>query len=126
MAGMVQMNTRIERSLKERGDAALAHAGYSPSSAVRKLWEKAAGYAQDARAIRELLEPSADALGSTGVDDAHASRKGASWKLQASCIVPDAFQNLGLKPSRMLAGTSYNELRDFAYAERLDEGVSRG
>ncbi len=35
---MVQMNTRISRSLKERGDAALERAGYSPSQAVRKLW----------------------------------------------------------------------------------------
>ena len=34
---MVQMNTRISRSLKERGDAALQRAGYSPSQAVRKL-----------------------------------------------------------------------------------------
>lgn len=36
--GMAQMNTRISRSLKERGDAALEKAGMTPSQAVRKLW----------------------------------------------------------------------------------------
>ena len=36
---MAQMNTRISRSLKERGDAALEKAGMTPSQAVRKLWD---------------------------------------------------------------------------------------
>ena len=39
---MAQMNTRISRSLKERGDAALEKAGMTPSQAVRKLWDFAA------------------------------------------------------------------------------------
>ena len=33
---MTQMNTRIEQDLKQRGDAVLAEAGFSPSEAVRK------------------------------------------------------------------------------------------
>ena len=41
---MAQMNTRISRSLKERGDAALEKAGMTPSQAVRKL--KNASYAE--------------------------------------------------------------------------------
>ena len=37
-----QINVRIDRTLKEAGDAALASAGFSPSEAVRALWQKAA------------------------------------------------------------------------------------
>lgn len=35
----VQMNVRIDRQLKEAGDAVLAHLGMTPSQAVRALWE---------------------------------------------------------------------------------------
>lgn len=34
----VQLNTRIERSLKAGGDAVLARNGINPSDAVRALW----------------------------------------------------------------------------------------
>lgn len=35
----VQMNVRIDRQLKEAGDAVLAHIGMTPSQAVRELWQ---------------------------------------------------------------------------------------
>ena len=35
----IQMNVRIDRQLKEAGDAVLAHIGMTPSKAVRTLWE---------------------------------------------------------------------------------------
>ena len=41
-SNMTQMNVRLETNLKNQGDAALAHAGYSPSQAARKLWTLAA------------------------------------------------------------------------------------
>ena len=34
----VQMNVRMDRQLKEAGDAVLAHIGMTPSQAVRTLW----------------------------------------------------------------------------------------
>ena len=37
-AQTAQINVRIERSLKEAGDAALGELGISPSEAVRALW----------------------------------------------------------------------------------------
>ena len=46
---MAQMNTRISRSLKERGDAALEKAGMTPSQAVRKLWD----FAKPRKSARE-------------------------------------------------------------------------
>lgn len=35
----VQMNVRMNRQLKEAGDAVLSHIGMTPSQAVRSLWE---------------------------------------------------------------------------------------
>lgn len=35
----VQMNVRLDRQLKEAGDAVLASLGMTPSQAVRELWE---------------------------------------------------------------------------------------
>lgn len=35
----VQMNVRMDRQLKEAGDAVLAHIGMTPSQAVRELWQ---------------------------------------------------------------------------------------
>ena len=52
----VQFNTRMERSLKQDGDAALKSAGYTPSEAVRALWRKAVKRAENPRAIVDLLE----------------------------------------------------------------------
>ncbi|RNL48979.1 translation repressor RelB [Paraeggerthella hongkongensis] len=54
MAG-TQMNLRIEAQIKERGDAALAEAGYTPSQAVRVIWAFAAEHANDPHAIKGLL-----------------------------------------------------------------------
>ena len=35
----VQMNVRMDRQLKDAGDAVLAQIGMTPSQAVRTLWE---------------------------------------------------------------------------------------
>ncbi len=52
----VQINARISRPLKERGDAALERAGYSPSQAIRKLWDFAANNAHNPRASKACSE----------------------------------------------------------------------
>lgn len=51
-----QMNMRIDAALKAGGDAALAQAGYTPSAAVRALWEFAAAHAAAPQEISALLE----------------------------------------------------------------------
>lgn len=55
MAG-TQMNLRIDAQVKERGDAALAEAGYTPSRTVRAIWTFAAEHACDPHAIKALLQ----------------------------------------------------------------------
>lgn len=52
---MVQMNTRIDQDLKRRGDAALAQAGFSPSEAVRALWEFAAAHEHEPKTVARVL-----------------------------------------------------------------------
>lgn len=59
---MVQMNTRIDADLKRRGDEALERAGFTPSQAVRALWEYAANHAFEPQTIRRALESEEDAL----------------------------------------------------------------
>ena len=56
---MVQMNTRIDRDLKREGDRVLKAAGYSPSEAVRALWELACAHAQEPEVLRPLLSQTA-------------------------------------------------------------------
>lgn len=47
-----QINVRIDRSIKEEGDAVLAEAGMSPSQIVRALWGK---LAQRGTALDEVV-----------------------------------------------------------------------
>ena len=54
-AQTTQMNTRIGVRLKERGDKALARAGYTPSRAVRALYEFAVRHEHDPETIAALL-----------------------------------------------------------------------
>ena len=56
---VVQMITCLPGSLKKRGDAALAKAGFTPSQAVREVWSFAAQHADDPEAIRRYFRPDA-------------------------------------------------------------------
>ena len=61
---MTQMNTRIEQDLKQRGDAVLAEAGFSPSDAVRALWKFAVAHEREPKAVTRahaLDDPKAEA-----------------------------------------------------------------
>ncbi len=54
---VAQINVRIDRDLKEEGDAALVDAGLSPSQVVRDLWGKLAQGGEAAEAVVALLGP---------------------------------------------------------------------
>ena len=116
----VQMNTRISRALKDNGDAALERAGYSPSQAVRKLWEFAARNAHNPRAIQNLLEgESKDEAARSEAEKERARRREAMRKSMS--IVTDAYERLGIEPSEWTKNASYEEMRDYALLERLRE-----
>lgn len=50
-----QINVRLDAELKAAGDRALAEAGFTPSKAVRILWEKAARGGEDLRELQAFL-----------------------------------------------------------------------
>ncbi len=52
-----QINARIDPQLKSRGDKALASAGFTPTQAVRSLWEFADRHASSPEDIARLLRP---------------------------------------------------------------------
>lgn len=115
----VQINARISRSLKERGDAALERAGYSPSQAIRKLWDFAANNAHNPRAIQSLFEAEEDDAARIEADEERARRREAMRKDMN--IVADAYERAGIKPSDWTTNASYEEMRDYALLERLRE-----
>lgn len=115
---MVQINTRISRELKERGDAALQNAGYSPSLAIRKLWDFAARNIHDPRAIQNLFDAE-DETEKREAEEERARRREAMRK--SMNIMADAYERLGIKPSDWTKNASYEEMRDYALLERLRE-----
>lgn len=117
-----QFNTRLERSLKQAGDAVLKRAGYTPSQAVRALWRKAAGCAENPQAIVNLLEDApASARPRTAEDDAarlEALRRGreeATQALAAMGFESDELPYFALDP--------YDELMEEFALERHAGGV---
>lgn len=115
---MVQMNTRISRSLKERGDAALERAGYTPSQAIRKLWDYAANNAHNPRAIQNLFDAE-DEAEKREAEEERARRRAVS--LKGASIVAEAYERYGIEASDFTKNASYAELRDEALLERLRE-----
>ena len=115
---MVQMNARISRSLKERGDAALERAGYTPSQAIRKLWDYAARNLHDPHAIQNLFDAPNEAVQSE-IEKERARRREAFQKDMN--IVAETYERLGVESSEHTINASWDELRDEALLERLRE-----
>lgn len=67
-ASVAQVNVRMDRDLKERGDATLSLAGSSPVKIVRQLWERLASGGDAYERIMEVLCPPRHA---TPAADAH-------------------------------------------------------
>lgn len=61
-ANVAQVNVRLDRGLKERGDATLALAGSSPVKIIRQLWERLASGGDAYERIMEVLSPHQDAV----------------------------------------------------------------
>jgi len=67
-AAVTQLNVRMDRELKERGDATLSLAGSSPVKIIRRLWECLAMGGDAYERIMEVLSPVQDA---SAADDPH-------------------------------------------------------
>ncbi len=107
----VQMNVRIDRQLKEAGDAVLTHIGMTPSQAVRALWEYLV--------INERM-PSKEGSAEIPSDEAN-QRFVESRAAQGSHIVRDSCLKYGI-PIPEFSG-DYDDLYAEAMAERYPEWV---
>ncbi len=90
-----QLNVRMDRELKERGDATLSLAGSSPVKIIRQLWECLASGGDAYERIMEVLCPPNDA---TSAVDPHQcvmrsvslfEELGASFGVDLSAFEPD-------------------------------------
>ncbi len=115
-ATMVQMNTRIDADLKRRGDEALERAGFTPSQAIRALWEYAANHTLDPQAIRRTLESEEDAL-------AREKREAEGHKAyeEGLALAKEASKKLGI-PLSFDFEFDEQEMLEQALYERFIEG----
>lgn len=89
----VQMNTRIEKSLKAQGDDVFAKIGWTPSTAIRALWRFAARHANDPSAVTKALieeDPTAD----------EAKRKRLEAALIGPTIVAEGLKEIREQPKQ--------------------------
>ena len=114
LARQTQMNTRIDATLKEAGDAVLARLGYSPSAAVRGLWQFVVDHQDDAASVREVIEP--DAAGSLSDE---AARKASAIAGLRSLYAQTAHE-LGIPGNSETDLPSWDDLREDWYDERLE------
>ena len=107
----VQMNVRMDRQLKEAGDAVLAHLGMTPSQAVRALWEYL---------VVNGCMPSRSVAAASSSDMAVAASM-ESRAVRGSHIVRDACLKYGIPVPEL--SDDYDDLYEEAMAERYPEWV---
>lgn len=107
----VQMNVRMDRQLKEAGDAVLAHLGMTPSQAVRALWEYLV--VNGCMPTRSGAAVSSSDMAATASMESRAAR--------GSHIVRDSCLKHGI-PIPEFSG-DYDDLYEEAMAERYPEWV---
>ena len=95
MASVAQVNVRMDRELKEQGDATLSLVGSSPVKIIRQLWERLATGGDAYERIMEVLGPPQD---EADVENAHQlvvrsgdlfKEFGNSFGLDLSAFEPD-------------------------------------
>ncbi|MGQ5426067.1 hypothetical protein ACULPM_03355 [Thermophilibacter sp. ZX-H3] len=114
LARQMQMNTRIDATLKEAGDAVLARLGYSPSAAVRGLWQFVVDHQDDAASVRKVIEPGA----ASALSDESARKASAITSLRS--LYAQTAHELGIPGSDGADIPSWDDLREDWYDERLD------
>lgn len=125
MTASAQMNVRIDPVLKAKGDEAFANAGYTPSQAIRKLWELGASIGLNADAIRCLLEGE-EKISQEYLEE-EKRRQDRRARLQSfyddvERITADFLADQGTKPDSAPWQLSYAELKEQAFASRYDDG----
>lgn len=115
-----QINTRINPSLKEQGEAGFAAAGLTSSEAIRMLYEFAAEHVLQPESIRKALAPRDNTS-----PDVLAQRQAKRAALEQGPRIVSAFlESTGAEHiSSEMANLPYKRLEELAYAEKYGVGV---
>lgn len=117
MDATVQLNARMSKALKESGDEALALIGFTPTQAIRALWEKASRRGKDLEEVETLLR-------GAGKDLANASSDSDDALVESWTIVERTLASFSIdyssyeRPQNM---PSDEELLEQALYERMAE-----
>ena len=115
-----QINVRIDRSLKEAGDAVLAELGISPTQIVRALWAKLAERREAPQEVLEVLQPNVR----TAEEQAEIDRKLAIIE-RATTRFERFAQDMGLDVNDYTPLTD-EEMEEALWDEYLERGHERG
>ena len=115
-----QMNIRIDPALKAEGDSVFESLGWSPSQAVRALYETAVRHRYDAATLRSFL------TGSEGEENSGAAAENPKLKAveEGRKAVDRAIKELGISEEamrRVWTTTTDKELLQQARYERMVE-----
>lgn len=110
---MAQVNVRMERKLKQRGDAALAEVGISPSDIVRALWNKVALRGAALDQVKRLLFSS---------DEVQVVPEDASPVREGWALADEFYQSMGYDLAQVpCTDQSWEEL----YKDAMDAHFAR-
>lgn len=116
-AGMLtQMNVRISARLKQTGDDALLSIGFTPTKAVRTLWNYAAQRGEALEEVKQFLTKAESGLTQA---EAASSVLQAGWR-----IIPDGLSSLGISAETM--AQVVQDDAEIIEAARLERAEQKG
>lgn len=121
----VQMNVRIDRALKSTGDGVFSEMGFTPTEAVRRLWEFASRNRANLPAVAELMESlrDPDELRQQRGEYARRRADAEAWVEQFQKPVRDCYADLGIDFDSISPMTleEQDRLLEEAYDEKYGE-----
>lgn len=105
-----QMNVRLDRALKQSGDAVIATRGYTPSRVVRALWEYLSVHDELPAALERVLRH--EDLGDVPASPDSVADEGER-------IVAEFYERVGIGQPEV--PVDYERLREDAALDRLRE-----
>lgn len=118
MSSAVQMNVRIDPSLKEQGDRVLAQHGMSPSQGIRAFYSSLAGTKKQSEKMFEAMNLSG------GESDAKLEKDTKLTSVRAvQRLIASMNESFGIKPrTSVFERISDKELLEDAIVEAYSDG----
>lgn len=110
----IQMNVRIDRQLKEAGDAVLAHIGMTPSQAVRELWQYLTenGHMPVAKMNNDEV-----------LSDDIRSKASPSHVSEGAALISNFYERFSIQRPSSDEALDYDELYDQMMSERFSDWI---